>query len=49
MLSWFIADGQNAVDYVVTRVDLKKSGDRDYINLVVPVSDAAAVHESAEL
>ena len=33
MVSWLVADGQHAGDYVAARENLKKSGDRDYINV----------------
>ena len=49
MVSWLIADGQYAGDYVVARVGLKKTGDRDYIDLVVRISDLADVAVPLEL
>jgi hypothetical protein len=45
MVSWLIADGQHAGDYFVARENLKKPGDRDYINLVVRVSAVPVTDE----
>jgi len=49
MVSWLIADGQYAGDYVVARAGLKKTVDRDYIDLVVRISGLADVAVPLEL